>query len=67
MESTRQISRFLHGATPEEEDRRGAILDRLLRAFNEGGGDAATASLDEQLKELEKDFNEAFRKLQALL
>jgi hypothetical protein len=67
MERIRQISKFLEGASPEEEDRRGAILDRLLRAFNEGGEEAATASLDGQMKDLEHNFNEALCKLEGLL
>jgi hypothetical protein len=54
-------------APAEEENRRGAILDRLLRAFEEGGKDAAVADLDAQIKELEANFDKALEKLDNLL
>jgi hypothetical protein len=67
MERTSQIWKHLKGATPEEEDRRGAILDGLFRSFNEGGDAAAKIYLDGQMTELQGDFDKALRNLQALL
>lgn len=67
MKHNSQIWNHLKGTSADEEDRRGTILDGLLRAFNEGGEEAATAHLHGQMTELEGDFDKVLRKLETLL
>jgi hypothetical protein len=67
MERSSRIWEYLQGASPEEVDRRGAILDGLLRAFSERGEEAATADLQDRMKDLEADFEQALGKLEDLL